>query len=273
MVAFDSCYGIICLYNHKTIIPSITLWNPSIRRKLNVPEIPNFNPFEEYSSVEFGFGYNPIADDYNVVGLSYGTTLQALYLYSTKKNAWSQVDLPEADPPFKVQSAPCFVDGAMHWVVRNNSPNTNDSYILTFDLSSRVFGAIPLPSTTRGTINLSIYEGYLTLLSDDGEDSSMWLRKLDDNNNNVASWSKPFKVRYFDVTDGTRVYKVKKDEQLEVPNKAYNPFTEAFHCTNSCVKYEFDSYMETLALLDNDNCSTNKETNMFEKILSVFRCL
>ncbi|XP_071715228.1 F-box/kelch-repeat protein At3g23880-like [Rutidosis leptorrhynchoides] len=251
--AFDSCYGIMCLYK-KTNFLSITLWNPSIRRKLNVPNVP-YDPCQKYSVV-FGFGYDPIVDDYNIVGLSYGTNLQTLFLFSTKKNVWSEIDLPKADPPFMVRSSQAsFVDGVMHWLVQNDSPNTNDSYILTFDLSNRVFGTISLPNITRGNTNLLITNGYLSVISDDGVDSSMWLRKIDDNN--LESWSKPFKVRCYDIIGGTRVYRIKK----EVP-KAYNPFSGvsriAVSSSNSSVKYEINVYVETLALLDNKNCSTNE---------------
>ncbi|XP_071715232.1 putative F-box protein At5g62060 [Rutidosis leptorrhynchoides] len=240
-------------------------------RKLNVPDIP-YDPCQKYSLV-FGFGYDPIADDYNIFGLSYGT-LQTLLLYSTKTNAWSEIDLPKTGPPFRVLSTPaCFVDGVMHWLVQNNLPNTNDSYILTFDLSSHVFDTIPLPNITPGTIYILICQGYLTLISDDGLDSSMWLRKLDDNN--LECWSKPFKVMCYDVTGGGRVYHINDDQELEVP-KAYNPFSglsrKRVSSLNSCVKYEIDSYVETLALLDNENCSTNKETDYAElrdKVLEV----
>ncbi|XP_071717998.1 putative F-box protein At3g16210 [Rutidosis leptorrhynchoides] len=265
--SFIYYYGIICLYN----ITSITLWKPSIKRKLNVPNVP-YDPYRQYSVV-FGFGYDSIADDYNVVCLcTYGITLQTLYLYSTKTNAWSEIDLPEAYLPFQVRSAGNFVNGAMHWVVKNNSPNTNDSYILTFNLSKRVFGVIPLPSTTQGAIHLSVYTRYLAVILNDGEESSMWLRKLD--NNNVASWSKRIKIICSDFKGRTRVSI--NDEWFEV-HKAYNHFSEASRTSvsssNSCVKYELDSYVETLVLLDNENCLTNKETNMFEKILSYFRRL
>ncbi|XP_071715230.1 F-box/kelch-repeat protein At2g43270-like [Rutidosis leptorrhynchoides] len=252
--AFNSCYGIICLYNYQTSIPSFTLWNPSIRRKLNVPNVP-CDPCRQYSMV-FGFGYDQIADDYNIVGLSYGT-LKIVFLYSTKTNSWSEFDPPKADPHFMVQSKACFVDGVMHWLVNNYSLNTNDSYILTFDLSSRVFGTISLPNITLGIIHLLMCRGYLTVLSKNDEDSSIWLRKLD--HNNVASWSGPFKIICSYEKGGTRVSI--NDLQIEVP-KAYNPFTEASRTfvtsPNSCVKCEIDGYMETLALLGNDNCSTNK---------------
>ncbi|XP_071715227.1 uncharacterized mitochondrial protein AtMg00810-like [Rutidosis leptorrhynchoides] len=83
-------------------------------------------------------------------------------------------------------------------------------------LWSRVFGTIPLPiSSTWGTIPLLNRNGYLIVISDDGLHSLVWLRKLDDNNN-VESWSKPFKVRCY-VKGGTRVYKINDDQQLEVP--------------------------------------------------------
>ncbi|XP_071715231.1 F-box/kelch-repeat protein At2g43445-like [Rutidosis leptorrhynchoides] len=229
---FDSCYGIFCLYK-KAYIPTITLWNPSIRRILNVPNVPY--EFCLPYTVVFGFGYDPIADDYSIVGLSFKTTLQTLFLYSTNTNAWSKIDLPKADPPIKVQ--------------------------------------IPLPCTTQGTIHQSIWIGYLIVISDDGEDRSMWLRKLD--NNNVASWSKPFDVNFSDVKRETPVYNIENGE-FEVP-KAYNPLSGVFRVrvtsSNSCDKYEINSYVETLALLDKENCSTSKETTMFEKILSLFTSL
>ncbi|XP_071709384.1 putative F-box protein At3g16210 [Rutidosis leptorrhynchoides] len=189
-----ACNGIICLYGiTTTAIFTITLWNPSIRRKLNVPDVP-FNVYRHFFG---GFGYDPIADDYNILGLA--PLKKTLYLYSTKKNAWSEIAFPEA-PPFHVVSLGFFVDGKMHWLVRNKSPDTNDSYILTFDLSSQVFGTIPwhvfrtirLQNTTCRAIDLRIF---------------------------VSS----------------------SDSYVE--------------------KYDMDSYVETLALLDNESCWTKKRTN------------
>ncbi|GKB34039.1 putative F-box protein [Tanacetum coccineum] len=131
-----SCNGIICLY--KNIGSSFTLWNPSIRRKLTIPSHPSGD-----FTLAYGFGFDPLADDYKIVSISF-EGVQTSFLYSMKANVWSHIG-PPSTSFYTVKSFACFVNGILHWVVKSESSDTGHSYILTFDLSTHVFGMISLP--------------------------------------------------------------------------------------------------------------------------------
>ncbi|GKB25345.1 putative F-box protein [Tanacetum coccineum] len=131
-----SCNGIICLY--KNIGSSFTLWNPSIRRKLTIPSHPSGD-----FTLAYGFGFDPLADDYKIVSILF-EGVQTSFLYSMKANVWSNIG-PPSTSFYTVKSFACFVNGILHWVVKSESSDTGHSYILTFDLSTHVFGMISLP--------------------------------------------------------------------------------------------------------------------------------
>ncbi|CAA0816129.1 F-box/kelch-repeat protein [Striga hermonthica] len=67
-----SCNGVLCLSDDLFGRPGpILLWNPSIKRKLVLPDSDNAGD-QPYSHVRvLGFGYDPMHDDYKVVRLSY----------------------------------------------------------------------------------------------------------------------------------------------------------------------------------------------------------
>nr|GEW39439.1 hypothetical protein [Tanacetum cinerariifolium] len=107
-----SCFGILCL-KKITASPSVSLWNPSIRRQVTVPDYPFGN-----SDVAYGFGFDPTTDDYKIAGLSCGD-VQSSYVYSVKTNSWNEIQLP-ATPFSEVMTWACFVNGALHWATRHS---------------------------------------------------------------------------------------------------------------------------------------------------------
>ncbi|GKB31689.1 F-box/kelch-repeat protein-like protein [Tanacetum coccineum] len=194
-----SCFGILCL-NKITVSPSVSLWNPSIRRKVTVPDYPFGN-----SDVAYGFGFDPTTDDYKIAGLSCGD-VQSSYVYSLKTNSWTEIQLPTT-PFSEVMTLACFVDGALHWAVKCESNDIPHYCIMTLDLRTHVFGMISLPNPSWVTQRLLIIKDSLAVISSDGYESRMWIRIEEDNND--ASWSKALKITSFGVED----------------SQAYNPFT------------------------------------------------
>ncbi|KAL4581732.1 hypothetical protein LXL04_006260 [Taraxacum kok-saghyz] len=112
-IIVGSCNGIVCLYNYSD--NSIKLWNPSIRRTVILPDCPRRCYFE----VEVAFGYDPIADDYNVVRLTIVNVNRdgGSYVYAMKTDAWCLIDSPMPDFR-KVKTKACFVSGALHWLAQ-----------------------------------------------------------------------------------------------------------------------------------------------------------
>nr|XP_043626094.1 F-box/kelch-repeat protein At3g23880-like [Erigeron canadensis] len=227
-----SCYGIICLYGRKKI-PSITLWNPSIRCKLIVPNVPLVN-------VAFGFGYDPITDDFKIVGISV-EPVQTSFIYSMKKSTWSEIALP-TPLPYNVKTSPCLVKGVLHWVVQNKSQQANqDAYIITFDLSSHVFGAISLPKPSWINIRLTVIKGSLAVISGYNANRWIWVRT------NV-SWSKPFKFTSSGIEGTDRV--VQHKNHLEDSGVSYT--TESYSDSSYIIDIDFGA--ESLELLDGETC-------------------
>ncbi|KAI3790295.1 hypothetical protein L2E82_03240 [Cichorium intybus] len=112
-----SCNGILCLYDYGK--HSISLWNPSIRRKLPVPDCPD----QRLSSwIPFGFGFDPIANDYKIVGVLsnsiYGENPKSSFVYSMKTGAWCAIASPSTPFNWKYANSKAHcVNGTLHWVL------------------------------------------------------------------------------------------------------------------------------------------------------------
>ena len=92
----NSCNGILCLddYDGEHII----LWNPSIRRKLTIPDHPSFG---EQDLMSVGFGFDSVTDDYKIVIICYSIdidsgngTAEKSFVYSIKTSVWSSIAFP-----------------------------------------------------------------------------------------------------------------------------------------------------------------------------------
>nr|XP_043626113.1 F-box/kelch-repeat protein At3g23880-like [Erigeron canadensis] len=64
-----SCNGILCVYEKAAYSYYFVLWNPSIRRKLTLPEVPFEDPIGS-DKVSVGFGFDSLNNDYKIVWFS-----------------------------------------------------------------------------------------------------------------------------------------------------------------------------------------------------------
>ncbi|CAH1449954.1 unnamed protein product [Lactuca virosa] len=157
-----SCNGIFCLRTKK----GFTLCNPSIKRKLNMPEFPRRS--ESFSLQGIGFGFDPISDDYKIVRISY--VKNHSFVYAVKSGTWCEIASPKHENQIcSVQHDALFFNGVLCWVIHVYQTEPKDiciCCILTFDLSTHVFGMIPLP-TSNGhwiTTGLTTIQGELYVL-------------------------------------------------------------------------------------------------------------
>ncbi|KAL7602619.1 putative F-box protein At3g16210 [Lactuca sativa] len=215
-----SCNGILCVFDYLEA-KCISLWNPSIRRKLTLPDCPH----RSFSRVHTGFGFDPITNDYKIVSIHNRSS----FVYAMKTGTWCAVASPT--PLFhEVLSNACFVNGALHWVVEvepyfsQSNGIVDICYILTFDLSTHVFGTIALLDTSWETRELTTIQGSLAVISycmdyrEDDDESWIWMRRVD-------SWSLVFKLKTNQVQG--RIYRV-----LQLTNNGdllFNIFFEGFH--------------------------------------------
>ena len=122
----------------------------------------------------------------------------------------------------------------MHWVVRCVTNNIGHYYILTFNLSTHIFGTIsPKPNWLNN--RLTLIKDSLAVLSDNGYKIWVWIRR--EENDDVAS----------------------KLKSLEVENsQGYNPFTGVHYALEVDSDHHHKIYMdicgETLELLDKETC-------------------
>ncbi|KAK9079573.1 hypothetical protein SSX86_001246 [Deinandra increscens subsp. villosa] len=169
-----SCNGILCIYErgNRRNGSTISLWNPSIRRKLTVP-VPHF----DHDTSDFGFGYDPVIEDYKILKLSRPTP----FLYTMKTRTWRKIGSPPTYPYYVVDSFQCLFNGALYYAITVDSEDCYDSYIMRFDLSSEVFTIIksPQPSSSWRTRVVTIINGCLAVISGKDEVSWIWVRNAD----------------------------------------------------------------------------------------------
>ncbi|KAI3497499.1 hypothetical protein L1887_40155 [Cichorium endivia] len=186
-----SCNGILCMFDCKEY--SINLWNPSIRRKLTLPDCPT-SPCPQCSCGvrRVGFGFDPVTDDYKIVSLRQATTEEPSYVYSMKKGVWCEIaSSTPLNSSYYMTSWGCFVNGALHWVIFNKLSKSD--YILTFNLSTDIFGIIALPLLEPSWLcELTTIQGSLAVVSTNGRDNCIWVMR---EYNDDASWSVVFKSK------------------------------------------------------------------------------
>ncbi|CAH1414312.1 unnamed protein product [Lactuca virosa] len=253
------CNGIFLLFGYENGV--ISLWNPSIKRLLTLPACPRRLIY----GLGYGLGFDPMTDDNKVVSIpANGNTriLESSFVYATKTGAWHPID--SRMPLYsRVLSRACYLNGVLHWVVGCCFPDSEDiqfHYIMTFDLSTHVFGIIDLPKPSWLTQQLQIIQGSLAVLSgnDSDVDTWIWVRNRRDAYAD-SSWSLVLKSETIKAEKGVR-------KALELTNngdllldafwegfRVYSPKTGAlltlmeFNHTSALL--DMDTYVETLELL------------------------
>ncbi|KAL4554004.1 hypothetical protein LXL04_039879 [Taraxacum kok-saghyz] len=212
----------------------LSLWNPSIRREVSVPELPR-KPNPDTRKMMYGFGFDPISDDYKIVLISYNE--DRAFLFALKRGTWCEITFPKPEINTRMWLAFLF-DGVLHWeVFRHDTGEILTGEILTFDLSTHVFGMIPLPAHRDWiTTNITTIQGSLALISYRRKVDDTWIRVWKDD-----SWSVVFKLgtgqlpingalqlqpqlnnncdlRIYTYGEGIQVYNSKTREQSRVFN-------------------------------------------------------
>ncbi|MBA0785111.1 hypothetical protein Gotri_027353, partial [Gossypium trilobum] len=139
-----SCNGLLALVDDKD---GIFLWNPSTRKSQVLP----FNEigFSSPSSTYYGFGYDPISDDYKLIRMvqSHGNNDEYFHseakVYSLRSNCWRRIK----DVCFYHKFSREFgflANNALHWMVFK-TPQSRNQELVGFDLGSEEFRFLELP--------------------------------------------------------------------------------------------------------------------------------
>lgn len=251
-----SCNGILCVYEYGYIM---SLWNPSIRGKLNQPYLASCPSHYSMNKVAIGFGFNSVTDDYKIVLISYSEFKEPpenSYVYAVKTGTWCEIAFPTT-LFYNLSSQACFDNGAFHWLADCHSVGSNDAarhYILTFDLSTHVFGTIELPEPNWETNKLAIMKGSLAAISTGHANSVIWLREYKN-----TPWYEFYKSKttrfisdkIFEVTTNGNIF---LHTYYSAPPVVYDLETEVETrikgFNESSPKVDVEKYVETLELFN-----------------------
>ncbi|KAE7995274.1 hypothetical protein FH972_000092 [Carpinus fangiana] len=205
---FGSCNGLVAVCNSEE---EIALWNPSTRKHQILPVMPVEAPKGDLNVKPrrftfYGFGHDPISDDYKVVRMvqfvgDNGFFSAEVKVYSLKSNSWRGIkDIPNyirylfqlGYLLFYRRGYATLAGGALHWVV----PGGFGCYcmIVAFDLVAEEFRIVPQPDHVDGgfVMDLGVLEGQLLMICNYGNDFvDVWVMK---EYRLKESWTKLFKV-------------------------------------------------------------------------------
>ncbi|KAK3025733.1 hypothetical protein RJ639_042502 [Escallonia herrerae] len=153
--------------------PQMALWNPATRefKPLPIPKS-NLPPHFKACECSFGFGWDPLGNDYKVVLISDCSDRRNGYpidwvfsvaVYALGSESWRHLD-PFLLPGRVIHNSMCVtcVNGAYYWLTADDSWTYT---ILLFDMGSEVVREIPGPDNLKEEAGqLVLYNGSIAML-------------------------------------------------------------------------------------------------------------
>ncbi|KAK9015217.1 hypothetical protein V6N11_006334 [Hibiscus sabdariffa] len=168
-----SCHGLLALMNGDDDY-EISLWNPSTRRSQMLPFTDiEFPPWSiGFQFIVYGFGYDPISDDYKLVrmvqfhGKDQDSVDSEVKVYSLRTNSWRRVK----DFPFYHKDQyqiGVLANNALHWVASKKRLSDTRSFVAAFDLETEEYRVIELPDCLDMGFHMSLndMEGDVSLVA------------------------------------------------------------------------------------------------------------
>ncbi|XP_058182226.1 F-box/kelch-repeat protein At3g23880-like [Rhododendron vialii] len=195
-----SCGGLMCVatYIWDTDQRTIYLWNPSTRKSKRLPDLGvrrGWNCHDLY-----GFGFDESNDDYKVVLIfcNSGGGVSAerkVMVYTLRTDSWRQIGGISCDVPFGFIGK--FLNGSIHWVVRDNSGSSYSSVnvIVSLDLEKETYNEVLLPNYGADVFHLElcVLKGSLGVLCMCRKNyTDVWIMK---EYGTVSSWTKLFTIQ------------------------------------------------------------------------------
>ncbi|XP_059661216.1 F-box protein CPR1-like [Cornus florida] len=266
------CNGLICLSDdYDSHTDTVIIWNPSIRKSVNLPQ-PGLR-FASHGMCLLGFGVDSLNDDYKVVRVLYEAENHnykvppSVEVYTLNTGTWRNISAA-ASTPFVLHgffTLPTFLNGAVHWVASNCiDDNSFRSLIVGFDMGAEVFREMMLPESVAHTdvlkLSVSVRGTSLALTQYQkiwqSENCWVWVMK---EYGVVKSWTKLFTI---DMREGIRTFmgfRSNNDVLLSARVRglvSYDPNIKQIkylriHGSNR--SFYADSYVESLVLLKGEN--------------------
>ncbi|XP_058006578.1 F-box/kelch-repeat protein At3g23880-like [Hevea brasiliensis] len=276
-----SCNGVFCLsygvYGKYT--NGAALWNPSVRKIVNIP-CPNitFTSHGFYKHL-LGFGFDSATDDYKLVRIVYLPDSNFKFdkipplveIYSLRSRGWRKVDNNDLKYVIADFSTSAFLNGTCHWVATKppNGPGACDA-IVSFSLGEEVFGEMEVPDCLVKQyyfIDVAVSDGSLLLvaitkLTEEGC-FSVWKMK---EYGVPGSWTNLFNISH--LAGIRRLVAFRQSGEVLLANIAgglvfYDPKTEEISATEilgNARSFYLDTLVESLVLLDEANGVSNEHS-------------
>ncbi|XP_074313592.1 F-box protein CPR1-like [Silene latifolia] len=193
-----TCNGLICIRCRSLDdISGFVLCNPVTREYSRFIKPPPIN----YDSIlhrdcQYGFGYDVVSHDYKIVNITKLSHDSIVHVYSTNSSSWKEVE--KASEMNDVHGT-CGVvaSNKLHWFIWKRNQGNNDDGILSFDLDTDKFVAMPYPTSFKeyhyDTITLVASIGRLYTIVTDFRLSrvSIWVMK---EYGVTESWTKLYEI-------------------------------------------------------------------------------
>ncbi|KAG5623373.1 hypothetical protein H5410_008591 [Solanum commersonii] len=134
---YSSCNGLVLL----SIAEDLLIWNPSARESIRIPHLERQSTFLTY-----GFGYDTINNDYNILKLNYPN----MEILPLKSGLWRKISYCGRDllPILcnALMDPLTFLHGAFHWV---GNFQEKKLFVVSFSISNETYGEIQLLEPMR----------------------------------------------------------------------------------------------------------------------------
>ncbi|XP_061348899.1 F-box/kelch-repeat protein At3g06240-like isoform X2 [Gastrolobium bilobum] len=172
-----SLNGVVCLYdnNNSNYIDNIILWNPLIRKHLQLPTpIFTSETLGEFYTFALGLGFDSKRNDFKVVRVCYDLNGRAVppkvELYSLNDGAWRVIDASYLELRVIHCTKQLIFHGNVHWLAYKVTEG--DPYgcncIMMFNVEKEMFNEMKLPeelgTVSSNNLAISVIDGWLSVI-------------------------------------------------------------------------------------------------------------
>ncbi|KAJ8424283.1 hypothetical protein Cgig2_003265 [Carnegiea gigantea] len=146
-------HGVFCMkkYRMETQVCEVFLWNPSIRKCLDLP-LPHIAYIGMKLDVDLAFGYDPVRNEFKVIASLYaggGIHIpQFVELYTLSKGFWRAIAIGKGPRAWSKDGPKVFLNGVTCWVgtdLMKATPKGKYTHLVSFDAHNEVFNYTELP--------------------------------------------------------------------------------------------------------------------------------
>ncbi|KAL2494533.1 putative F-box protein [Forsythia ovata] len=144
-----SINGLLCIRGDSP--DCISIWNPSTRLFKKLPLGRHYSPI----NISFGFGWDPIANDYKVIKIGYQSNLENgqiktwAEVWSANSDSWREIKV-ERNFFLCRNVYDVFVKGFAHWLVKDGLKSNIKPLVASFDMNTEVLQLVPVPEHLIG---------------------------------------------------------------------------------------------------------------------------